>query len=825
MVGPVAVFISYALADDDLRKQLEAHLRGLITDGVIRVWGQGQIGAGQDRRAQIEEHLHAAEVVLLLLSADYFASGPQHDGELLPALERARAGGKRVIPILVRPFDRHATVLTVLPARDGAVTQWSNPDAAWEHVVAEIRKLIGALPGVDARGPRPEPAYENAEIRALAGRLERARARCAALQTAGQDTAGVDAEILDLRRKLREGGQLRAGDALEDGRYQLLGFLGRGGFATVWKALDQQTGARVAIKVLHPELARDPSRRERFFRGARIMADLQHPAVVRVLATDGDDGGYLFFVMELIDGEDLHHAVLGGRLPRERVAAVILRVGEALAEAHAKRKIHRDVKPPNILLDKNGEPRLTDFDLVAAEDTTGGTRTGALGTLLFTAPEQMANAKDVDARADVYSLGMTAVFCYRGAPLPEYTFRRPERVIEALECSAAVKAVLTRATEEKREDRYLSAEAFCEALLVASSPPLEIVAPPERGQELHAQEQALARPFPWRRTLILTSIFGTMASLLGFGSPAALRYIKKTNQQIENKLEGPAPRASAEPTITALTASAVVTPPPPPPPGCPEGTVLIPAGTFIMGSADGEPREKPPHRVKLSAFCMDKTEVTVAAYRQCTKEARNGVTCAAPGTGTFCNGAAADRETHPINCVDWTQADTYCRWAGAALPTEAQWEYAARGTDGRKYPWGNTEPGPRLLNACGSECRAMGERLGAKGWKVMYDTDDGAESTSPVGRYLEGKSPFGVLDMAGNVLEWVADWYGPYPPEGNTIPEDPKGPETSPESRRVIRGGGWDSSTAAWVRAANRFWNVVSIRYNNVGFRCSRGLQ
>jgi formylglycine-generating enzyme required for sulfatase activity len=258
-----------------------------------------------------------------------------------------------------------------------------------------------------------------------------------------------------------------------------------------------------------------------------------------------------------------------------------------------------------------------------------------------------------------------------------------------------------------------------------------------------------------------------------------------------------------------------------------------------MGSADGYPDEKPPHKVKLSAFCIDRTEVTVAAYLRCTKEARNGVTCAAPTTvpysgytaadakfwSQFCNGGKAEKDKHPINCVDWRQADAYCKWNNGYLPTEAQWEYAARGADGRKFPWGNDKPSAKLLNACGGECRAMGKRLG-KTWSVMYEEDDGAESTAPVGIYPDGASPFGALDMAGNVWEWVADWYVPsYPAEGKTIPQDPRGPDKSPESSRVTRGGGWVSGNASWVRAADRYRGDVTERLVDIGFRCARGLK
>lgn len=370
-------------------------------------------------------------------------------------------------------FARHFLLDWPLEPREGTAPPPVNP----------VKGGVAAPPGDTTDTPRElpktppvaafakakvEPAYENDEVRALAEQFERARLRKEALTDAAANTAEVDREILELRRRLREGGHLRAGDSLEGNRYLLLKQIGRGGFATVWSALDRENGMRVAMKVLHPDQAREPSRRERFFRGARVMAALKHPAVVRVLSPHGVDGGYHYFVMELVEGEDLHHAVVGGRLPREETVPLILRIGEALAKAHAKGIVHRDVKPANILLDASRAPKLTDFDLVTARDTTGGTRTGALGTFLFTAPEQMHNAKEADARADVYSLGMTAVFTLHGKDLPVTVMRRPERVIAALRCDELMKHVLIRAIEVEPGDRFADAREFCQALRAAA---------------------------------------------------------------------------------------------------------------------------------------------------------------------------------------------------------------------------------------------------------------------------------------------------------------------------------------------------------------------
>lgn len=267
---------------------------------------------------------------------------------------------------------------------------------------------------------------------------------------------------------------------------------------------------------------------------------------------------------------------------------------------------------------------------------------------------------------------------------------------------------------------------------------------------------------------------------------------------------------------------------------CPEGMVLVPEGTFRMGAAeddkDAEADERPARDVHLRAFCIGKTEVTVAKYTRCVAEPRGGVACT-PASATvvskglapadvifwskFCNAGAADRGEHPVNCLDWAQAGTYCKWAGGRLPTEAEWEYAARGTDGRKYPWGNEAPGPSRLNACGDECAKAGAALGRKDKKRMFEGEDGAEATAPVGRYPAGASPFGALDMGGNVWEWTADGYAPYDAARTDNPVHEAGPQ------RVVRGGHWLTANPGSPRAANREKRDESKRLEDVGFRCA----
>jgi formylglycine-generating enzyme required for sulfatase activity/uncharacterized protein with von Willebrand factor type A (vWA) domain len=272
----------------------------------------------------------------------------------------------------------------------------------------------------------------------------------------------------------------------------------------------------------------------------------------------------------------------------------------------------------------------------------------------------------------------------------------------------------------------------------------------------------------------------------------------------------PPPDLSSPPDLT--------TPPPPPPPVAFRRArpITIPGGTFTMGSERSKD-ETPAHPVTVSSFLLDDIEVTVGAYAECVASGA----CTPADTGSYCNAGKADRQSHPINCVDYAQAQSYCRWRGGRLPTEEEWEYAARGSDGREYPWGAAQPSPRLLNVCGSECVAAQKKRG-QDWRSMYSGDDGWPETAPVGSYPDGKSPFGALDLAGNVWEWVDGWYcsDGYKPGVSTRDERYK--SGCRANSRVLRGGSWDSEFPTYVRAAYRYRYSPVFRYSNVGFRCAR---
>ncbi len=219
--------------------------------------------------------------------------------------------------------------------------------------------------------------------------------------------------------------------------------------------------------------------------------------------------------------------------------------------------------------------------------------------------------------------------------------------------------------------------------------------------------------------------------------------------------------------------------------------VFVPGGEFTMGGEDGNRDEKPVHRVYVDAFYMDKYEVTNALYAACVNEGG----CSQPHDPVYYNDAGYT--SHPVVYVDWNQAVGYCRWRGARLPSEAEWEKAARGPDERTYPWGED-----------LDC-SKANYIGCNG------------GTSAVGSHENSASPYGAYDLSGNAWEWVADWYdGNYYETlgGNAC--NPPGPASG--KFRVLRGGAWLYNEFG-VRSSNRDWLEPTSIYmpDGIGFRCA----
>lgn len=295
----------------------------------------------------------------------------------------------------------------------------------------------------------------------------------------------------------------------------------------------------------------------------------------------------------------------------------------------------------------------------------------------------------------------------------------------------------------------------------------------------------------------------------------------------------PTPTTVIRPTTLIVTMTQTATPRPP----TPVGMVLVPAGEFTMGShaevglqaceqffegclRSSYEDEVPERTVYLDAFYMDMYEVTQTQYANFLNvegnQAAGGVSWVDVGRPdsliTAQNGQFAPQAgfaEHPVIYVSWYGAQAYCEGAEKRLPTEAEWEKAARGTDGRQYPWGNEFTGSEV-NFCDKNC--------PEDWKLA-PYDDGHERTAPVGSYPLGQSPYGVYDMGGNVWEWAADCYEADYYSRSGV-KNPLNNSCSVSGNRVVRGGSWANLVTS-ARAPSRHYHDPSDRNINIGFRCA----
>lgn len=563
-----------------------------------------------------------------------------------------------------------------------------------------------------------------------------------------------------------------------------------------YRGYDVEEDRACAIKEFEGEDA------ARFERAAEALASHHHPNLPALHDYFTFDS-CLYVILEWPEGENLQTRLKrDGKLAENEATQWISQVLTALDYV---RTLNLPVgrggfSPAHLWIDPDGQAKLYGPGL--AELTAPPDRAP------FTAPEG-----GDDARADIYAAG-AALFALLTGRLPEQASPRKFNPDVTLPTAQ----VIQRALAHRPEARYPTIREMRKALGRAK--------PQTREARVDlALGTPRVKPQPILAGLAVVILLIIGALFLRDSLTAAVRVTPTPNNAgATATLPSPSstPVPTTAPTRPARTIAAPTSTPSPRPPSAlppvatlsltpqagatassPSDTmvlVYVPAGEFIMGSPDDDPQafgnEKPEHKVNLPAFWIDRTEVTNAQYQLCV-EAGN---CTPPATvdsatrpGYYTDPTYAG---HPVIWVNWRQATAYCEWAGRRLPTEAEWEKAARGADGRAYPWGNQPPDNTLLNF-----------------------NLAAGDTTRAGSFPNGASPYGALDMSGNIVEWVEDYYydSYFVFVFNTVTPTP----SFLGGVRTLRSSSWNDLLANIRAASRRYSTSETAAYNNVGFRCA----
>jgi formylglycine-generating enzyme required for sulfatase activity len=573
-----------------------------------------------------------------------------------------------------------------------------------------------------------------------------------------------------------------------------------------------------------------------------------------------------YLVLEWLRGETLEeymkrHAREGkAGMPLAEAARIMEPAALAMATAHGMGVVHRDLKPANLFLAEVGGAstlKVLDFGIakVIADNATitrALESTGAIPSMFtphYGAPEQFNRRFGATGPwTDVYALALLLVELASGKQALEgddvtqlYIATtdlavRPTPRARGVHTSDAVERVFQKALAIEPRGRFTSARGFWDALTEAIAAPIENAAadlpptiptsaggprttspqnsspqnsspqnsspqnsspqyssPQSSSQQSSSPQIATSSSAPrTRKPLLAGAAALAVGALLAAGIVAAQRY--RAPQKAPAVMRFAPEMGDVERPVV------------------PEDMVLVPAGRFVMGHAKEGKTERPPHTVTISKpFFMDRVEVTAGDYARCVAAGKCTPTSVhgrkvnnseVAKLGAHCTAADPGHTRHPINCVDQGQAAAHCAFVGKRLPTEAEWEYAARGTDERLYPWGNEAPTCEVGNF------ARAAREGCVGRP---------KGTIEVGSFPGAKSAFGALDMAGNVWEWVADGWDP----SAYARGDRKDPLAPQAENGVLRGGSWDFSPSV-AKTTFRLAYERTSGHVSTGFRCAK---
>lgn len=609
-----------------------------------------------------------------------------------------------------------------------------------------------------------------------------------------------------------------------DSKYQIQSLLGVGGMGAVFRARHTFIGNDVAIKMINPKLASNNETAERFLREARAAAAIDHTNAVKV--TDfGRAGETLYLVMEFVPGYNLTNLIRKkGHLSASTTANIMTQICAALDDAHAKHIVHRDLKPDNIMIkvDK-GKNVVKVFDFGIAKMMTGNTednsitRAGTIvGTVNYMSPEQCRGDEIIDFRADIYSLGVVAYEMLTGklpftAPSPtalavKHIVEPPpplRRIVATI--SESVEKVVMKALSKDPNQRHNSAGEFAAQLASAAYsegldeydeefPPLSGPSTgdynrPKTGIVDRANltqigtGEAVVSNVSRRQWLYIVG--GVVAVGLGVGGYFGLKKATSSSKPKDEKAPAPAGSQTVDPNEPNM--------------------VLISGGWFKMGSADGEAAEQPVHEVWVDSFYLDITPITNAEFEKFIN-ITNYKTDAEKSDSEqdWRHYYTTARRDYPVVCVSWNDANEYAKWAKKRLPTEAEWEYAARGgLIGKKYPWGDEPP----------QGRANFDHADVSG---EASTDPDKLPLTPVKSFSD--NGYGLYGMAGNVYQWCNDYYDKLYYSKSAV-RNPTGPDKG--EARTMRGGSWYTPEPTLRVSARLSDSQEGVQFN-YGFRCAK---
>jgi serine/threonine-protein kinase len=609
------------------------------------------------------------------------------------------------------------------------------------------------------------------------------------------------------------------------GDYEVTGSLGKGGFGSVWKA-ESGTGVTVALKLLNPQALDNQRVVKKFFHEAMILAKLDHPNITKLLEFFPDGDNYAI-VMEYVEGVELKRILQqqNGPLPFDQAYSIAHQALSAFQYANENGILHRDIKPGNIIIDTSGNAKIMDFGIAKMSSAASHDTAASMLSVHYVPPERFDKSREIDARSDIYSLGLVFYEMFAGkrpfdaTETSQIMFSHlneiPEMpVTHSPSLPRPISDSISKALEKDPEDRFPDFESFAQAMTLDTAAfddatailddidatlmddTIDIGEDGSPGPDTIEAQVKSKTGLIIGIALVLIIIASAAGYFLMSGKTTSERPVTATSPK-------PKPPAISEPGTKNAKDFFEVTHPA-------DGSTMvhIPAGEFTMGS-DKYSAEKPPQTIQLSDYYIDKYLVTNAQFKKFVAETGYKTDAEKEGSGLVrlgrrwkkvegANWGVPDglsdvegRDEFPVSQVSYNDASSYCQWANKSLPTEAQWEKAARGPEGAPFPWGNADPNDTMAN---------------------FDNIVG--SVTPVTQYEKGQSHYGVFDTAGNVYQWTKDWYG----TGERKTTDPTGPDTGKE--RVIKGGSFIEGMDS-LRSANRDRYEPSYSSFLFGFRCA----